>query len=383
VLRSLALFLALALSISAEVRVGAPRVVHTLDIRPANADSLAIAAGGGTRLVIWSEGKDMFVARAGSDWTLIANTREQLPHLTREPLLQSLQPSVAWSGSMFLIVWTERRSYAMGSDKLERVAVRYDPATGVVEREPLFLGWTAGPAVPQQPVWDGRNFVLAGDFDTRTISTAGVLSPARRLFLFQVASTGRPNEPLFVSKQPQFACTDVSCTRSEGVAPMLIDDYVEFPQPGTVTATSTIITNAAAAAGDDGYVIAMRDGAAIVTAGYDRLLTRRGVTRQITRYPDNTTPRLAYDGRQFLLIWSDSDAAGRPTVNASTINTRGELAPELVEIGAGAVSPSLAELAPGRYAVAYLSTAGSQVQIVVRPVDTIAPPPPSRTRASR
>lgn len=381
-LRSLALSLALVLPMSAEVRVGAPRVAHTLAARPANADSLAVAAGGGTRLLVWSEGADMFVARAGSDWTLIPNTRQQLPHASSEPLLQSLQPSVAWNGSIFLIVWTERRMYSGGSDKFERLAVRYDPATGIVEREPLYIGWTSASSAPPQPVWDGRNFMLARDFDVRTISPAGVLSPTRRLFLFPVAAAARPNGPLFVvSQQPQFTCSDSSCVRSEAVAPVLVDDYVEFPEVGTVTATTTTVNNAAAAAADDGYVVAMRDGSSLVTAGYDRFLSRRGLTRQTTRYPSTATPRLAYDGTQFLLIWSDAGQDGRATVNASTVTARGELAPEQVQIATNAVSPSLAELAPGRYAVAYLATTGSQVQIVVRPVDTIAVP--SRTRASR
>jgi hypothetical protein len=322
----------------------------------------AIAFDGSNYLIVWqdnrnSESSDIYATRVDPSGTVLDPNGIQV---SVAPDTQAA-PSVAFSGSDYLVVWQDRRDPDSGNVYCCRVTPQagvLDPDGIPVSTEPGLqaaprLAWTSGDTIPNRsdsghvPCWfcvwqDGRGLDLTRSFGTGITPDGQVMSPAGLPVLVKtneqvkpaIADNGSCALAVWQDNRPEPAVYGLRL--GQDALPL---DSAAFRICGTDSACASPSVMAV----NDNFLVAWQDRrnadwdiyAARVSAG-GNLLDTSGIPVCLVN-GDQQTPRIAASPDGCLIAWTDSRDGGSSRIFAARVDSGGTvLDPGGIALASGA-----------------------------------------------
>jgi uncharacterized protein (TIGR03382 family) len=253
-------------------------------------------------------------------------------------LLDQVAPAVGWDGTNWLVVWTDGRQAAAGRYLI--LGTRVTTGGAILDTGGIPIGVIYGQST-SKPVlaFDGTNFLVVWDgydsstgitgiFGTRVAQTGVVLNASPFLL---AGSTANCTQPAIAFNGLEYL---VVFTRNAA------DIYhVRVSMTGAVlNGNGTLISNAT---GNQSAPAVVWDGAGYFVVWQDHRggfsydiygarVTNTGVTLDTvgiqisTAANDQLTPRVDYDGQNYLVVWNDG-RWGNPDIYAARVSPAGML----------------------------------------------------------
>ncbi|MBV9953044.1 MAG: hypothetical protein JO291_13920 [Acidimicrobiia bacterium] len=245
-----------------------------------------VAWSGSESLAVWQDGRngnpDIYGARIDSTGHVIDGSGFPISTAAGE----QTQPTVAWNGSSFLVVWTDRRSGTdtnIYSTKVSTSGVVSNPSGKVVSNaanDQSFPTARANRSGQWLVAWqDGRSGTSTDIYGTKVTSTGTISSPSGVAISTAVRDQRRPN------------------VASDG-SNWLVVWGDRRPSDGNMDVYSTRVTSAGA--------VANPSGVAVSTAAHDQ-----------------SNPVVAFNGTTYMVVWSDYRSNTSLDIYGSRVNTSG------------------------------------------------------------
>ncbi|WP_224365732.1 Ig-like domain-containing protein [Hyalangium versicolor] len=256
----------------------------TLSLNTNSETNPAVAFDGTNYLVVWQDnrgsGFDLYGVRVSASGTVLDSAGVLISGATGH----QRNPAVAFDGTNYLVVWEDTRN----GPTSDIFGARVSPAGTMLDTTGLPLCQRFSPQEHPAVAFDGTNYLVVWD-DSGT-------SAARDIYGTRVSKSGSVLDPLFFG---------ISTDANDQSMPALAFDGTNY-----LVAWSDLRNNSTA----DVYGARVsRTGAVLDTAGVQ---LASGTEAQ-------TDPALAFDGTNYLLVWSDYQSFPSSNLFARRVRTTG------------------------------------------------------------
>ncbi|WP_224241656.1 Ig-like domain-containing protein [Hyalangium gracile] len=305
-----------------------------LMVAPGEQSTVAVASNGTTPLVTWGDARtlDIVGTRVSADGTVLDPSGVTISLATNS----ETSPAVAFDGTNYLVVWQDNRGSGF-----DLYGVRVSASGTVLDATGLLISGSTGHQRNPAVAFDGNNYLVVWE-DTRNgpssdifaarVSPSGTVLDANGLPLCQrfspqehpaVAFDGN-NYLVVWADAGTSAARDIYGTRVSRTGTVLDTAFV-----GISTDASDQATPALAFDGTN-YLVVWNDWRNNSTADvYGARVTRAGAVLDATGVllaggtEAQADPAVAFDGTNYLLVWSDYQSFPSSNLYARRVRTAG------------------------------------------------------------
>jgi MYXO-CTERM domain-containing protein len=302
----------------------------------------ALAWDGTNYLVVWQEGGGTNTHISGARVSAAGVVLDQTAIATTTGGVPQGPTALAWDGTNYLVVWMNWRGY-----QYDIIGTRVSPAGVVLDGAGIAISTAPGDQVYPAVAWDGSNYLVAwidersGHYDIYggRVSAAGAVLDGSGILISTTTTTTTPKEAqahpalawngsnyLVAWKDGRWATSDIYGARVSPAGAVL--DAPAFP---VATAENDQSFPAVAWDGSN-YLVVWSDlrsaanldiyGARVSAAGV--VLDASGIA--ISTAPgDESNPALAWNGTNYLVVWQDRRSGNSDDIYGARVTAAGEV----------------------------------------------------------